>query len=219
MKILYIINKMHNLAGIERILSCKMNYLAENTEHQIALLTYEQKNEKLSFQLNSQISYYSIDTPIPERGGFSFLIWMSKYYSSRQLFSRQYQKLLAEIRPDIVISTVYSYPVLDIITHNAHQMGIKNIMESHIKGETVSIAKYQSNRILYRLVSLWDYHILESLKACDCIITLTNEDLSYWKPYTSRLEVIPNMITITPQKVCDYGVKRVIARFKTKTSN
>lgn len=211
MKILYIINKMHNLAGIERILSCKMNYLSENTEHQIALLTYEQKKEKLSFQLNPQISHYSIDAPIPERGGFSFLVWMSKYYNSRQLFRWQYQKLLAEIRPDIVVSTVYSYPVLDIITHNAHQMGIKNIMESHIKGETVSIAKYQSNRLLYRLVSLWDYHILESLKACDCIITLTNEDLSYWKPYTSRLEVIPNMITITPQKVCDYGAKRVIA--------
>ena len=35
MKILYVINKMTNLAGIERILSCKMNYLSEKTEHSV----------------------------------------------------------------------------------------------------------------------------------------------------------------------------------------
>lgn len=211
MKIVYIINKMHNLAGIERILSCKMNYLAENTDHQIALLTYEQQGEKLSFQLNPQISHYSIDAPIPERGGSSFLVWMTKYYNSRQLFRRQYQKLLAETRPDIVISTVYSYPILDIITHTAHQMGIKTIMESHVKGETVSMAKYQSNSLIRNLVTQWDRYLLMSLKDCNCIVTLTKDDAAFWKPYCSYLEVIPNIITVVPQKVIDYDSKRVIA--------
>lgn len=42
MKLLYVINRMTNLAGIERILSCKMNFLAENTSYQIILTTYEQ---------------------------------------------------------------------------------------------------------------------------------------------------------------------------------
>ena len=65
MKIVYVLNKMVNLAGIERILSCKMNYFAEKTSHQIYFITYEQGSQPLSFQLNDRITYLPINAPIP----------------------------------------------------------------------------------------------------------------------------------------------------------
>ena len=74
---------MHNYAGIERILSCKMNYLSEQTPYQILLTTYEQQSIKLPFKLNDIIAYNPIDVLIPQRSRLSFLQWLIAYYHSR----------------------------------------------------------------------------------------------------------------------------------------
>ena len=63
MKMLYVINKMTNLADIERILTCKMNYLSEKPEYDVYLPTYEQPNQALSFQINERITYCPINAP------------------------------------------------------------------------------------------------------------------------------------------------------------
>ena len=87
MKILYIINKMTNLAGIERILTCKMNYLSEKTDYSVFLVTYEQPNQALSFQIDNKITYQPIDAPTPQREGLTILGWMRAYISARKVFN------------------------------------------------------------------------------------------------------------------------------------
>ena len=211
MKILYIINKMTNLAGIERILTCKMNYLSEKTDYSVFLVTYEQPNQALSFQINNKITYLPINAPIPQREGMTLYRWIKAYISARKVFKREFKHLLENIRPDIVISTGYAYPVLDIIFDASRQIHAKTIMESHVKGDTVSMKKYIFNHTLAFLFSFWDYYILRKIKKADCVVTLTQEDKEFWRSYTKRIEVIPNILTITPKKVIDYRTKRIIA--------
>ena len=212
MKILYIINRMTNLAGIERILTCKMNYLTENTNHQIILSTYEQQGRPLSFQQNDNILYRPISAPITIREGSSIIEWLKAYYHARKVFRREFDHLINDVRPDLIICTVYSFMVLDIIINTAHKGGAKTILESHTKGDTVTIAyKYSYNRLLYRLFSLWDKYIMCSLKKCNCVVTLTKHDKAYWQHYAQRIEVIPNMLTIIPKRVLNYKAKRVIS--------
>ena len=211
MKILYVINKMTNLAGIERILSCKMNYLSEESEYAVYLLTYEQPNQALSFQINERITYYPINAPIPQREGLTLWGWIKAYFSARKVFKLKFTHLLRNICPDIVICTGYAYPVLDIIIDASRQCNAKIIMESHVKGDTVSMKKYIFNHTLASLFSFWDSYILKKVKKADCVVTLTQEDEEFWSSYAKRIEVIPNILTITPQKVRDYRTKRVIA--------
>lgn len=212
MKILFVIDKMHNFAGIERILTCKMNYISEQTSHQLFLTTYEQKAKELPFLLNKEIKYKPFNVIMPQRDKTSFLRWLIAYYQARRLFRQQYRLLLKDICPDIVSCTVYSYQVLDIIINTNHDLKIKTIMESHTKGETVTVAyKFKYNPRLYTLFSLWDHHILNSLKYCQCVVTLTEQDTAFWQRNANRIEVIPNMLTIIPKAVSDYGVKRVIS--------
>ena len=211
MKILYIINKMTNLAGIERILTCKMNYLSEKTDYSVFLVTYEQPNQALSFQLNNKITYQPINAPIPQREGMTLFGWMKVYISARKVFKREFNNLLKNIHPDIVICTGYAYPVLDIIIDASRQFNAKTIMESHVKGDTVSMKKYIFNHTLASLLSFWDYYILNKVKKADCVVTLTQEDKEFWESYAKRIEVIPNILTITPKKVVDYRTKRIIA--------
>ena len=212
MKILFVIDKMKNFAGIERILTCKMNYLSEQTTHQVYLTTYEQQSEVLPFHLNSKIVYNPIDVPMPQRSMMTLFKWLKAYFDTRKRFKQQFKILLDSIHPNIVVSTVYSYQILDLIIQTSHSKGIKTVMESHTKGETVTLAhKFQYNHYLHQLFLLWDHHIMNSLMQCDCVVTLTKQDVPFWQHYAQRIEVIPNMLTITPQKVADYETRRVIS--------
>ena len=212
MRILFVIDKMINYAGIERILSCKMNYISEQTTHQVFLTTYEQRTIDLPFQLNSRILYQPMDALMPQWGKDTLAGWLKNYIQARCLFRQQFRQLLKDTTPDIVICTVYSFQVLDIIINTSCKQRIKTIMESHTKGETVTFGnKAKYNPLLYRLISLWDWHIMKSLKRCQSVVTLTKQDIPFWKNYAPRIEVIPNMLTIMPQKVRSYEKKRVIS--------
>lgn len=203
---------MQNYAGIERILSCKMNYISEQTTHKVFLTTYDQPSGDSPFLLNSDISYQPIHVPIPLRNKMTMISWLKSYILARGQFKRQFRVLLNSIRPEIVICTVYSFQLLDIIINVCHKQGIKIIMESHTKGETVMMArKFKYNQYLHKLFSLWDHHIMKSLRDCSCVVTLTKKDVPFWQQYAQRIEVIPNMLTITPKMVLDYGEKRVIS--------
>ena len=94
MKIVYVINKMVNLAGIERILTCKMNYLSEKPDYSIFLITYEQPNQALSFQINNRITYQPIDAPTPLREEMTLFGWLKAYITARKVFKHQFYNVI-----------------------------------------------------------------------------------------------------------------------------
>jgi len=212
MKILFVIDKMKNYAGIERILTCKMNYIATKTPHTVYLTTYEQNNDLLPFPLDTNICYLPLDIMMPQRSKMTFVQWMKKYFEARNCFKKEFYTEINNIRPDIVVSTVYSFQVLDIIIKSCYNKNIKTIVESHTKGETVTLSyKFRYNKFVFRLMSIWDYFIMKELKHCNCVVTLTKQDMPFWSQYAKRTKVIPNMLTIVPKKVIDYEAKRVIS--------
>jgi glycosyltransferase involved in cell wall biosynthesis len=211
MKILYVIDKMDNLAGIERILTCKMNYLADNSNHEIYLMTYAQQDIPIPFQLNDRISYCPVDAPIPQREGLTVLNWIKSIFSARRVFKKRFSHLTKVVVPDLIICTGYAFAVLDVIINISRQIGTKTIIESHVKSDTVSMKNYAYNPVIAQIFSIWDYIILKKIKKANCIVTLTQEDKEFWRSYAKRIEVIPNFLTITPQKVSDYRTKRIIA--------
>ena len=203
---------MKNYAGIERILTCKMNYIATHTSHKIYLTTYEQESYPLPFPLYADIIYKALNLMMPQRSEMTLPQWLKAYHDVRKSFKYQFKSLINDISPDIVVSTVYSYQVLDIIIKTCHQKSIKTVMESHTLGETVTLSpKFKYNKHLFRLFTLWDCYIMRSLRHCNCVVTLTRQDIPFWQNYAKRIEVIPNMLTITPKEVKDYKVKRVMS--------
>ena len=212
MKILFVIDKMKNYAGIERILTCKMNYIASQTSYNIYLTTYEQHNSPLTFPLNNNITTKPLEVMMPQRDKMTLFQWVKAYNNARHRFRHLFNSLIDNISPDIVVLTVYSYQVLDIIINTCYAKGIKTVMESHTKGETVMFSnKFKYNQYLFKIFSLWDGYILRSLRHCNCLVTLTKQDIPFWQKYIKRIEAIPNMLTITPQKVINYESKRVIS--------
>ena len=203
---------MKNKAGMERILTAKINYLAEHTDHNLFLLTYEQSGSPLSFDLDKSVKHISIDNIIPLRKDYSLLMWFKEYLNTRTRFSNCLKQIIEQIKPDIVVCNVYSFPILDLVIRISSSKGIKTIIESHTKLSSTFIShKFGYNKLLYFLFKRWDKYILNRLRPTSYVVALTEQDAHDWKPYVKDIVVIPNFITIEPKPVKDYSVKRVIS--------
>ena len=212
MKLLYILGNIINKAGVERIMTQKINYLAESG-HDISLLTTDQNNQPLSFPISKNVHYISINAPIPSRTDYSFLKWLSSFYNARSVFSKVINSVVNEELPDIIICTTYSFDVLDLLTSICHKKHIKLIIESHIQLKNVFMQpKLAYNNILSFYGKIHDNYILHHIRKASLLVCLTNEDMKSWKKFhINNVYVIPNMITIRPPKTIDYSIKRVIA--------
>ena len=102
-RILYIQDRMKNKAGMERILTAKINYLAQHTDHHLFLLTYEQSGAPLAFELDKSVQYIPIDNIIPLRKDYSLLKWLIKYLNARKQFRKNIMQEIEQTNPDIII--------------------------------------------------------------------------------------------------------------------
>ena len=212
MKLLYILGNIINKAGVERIMTQKINYLAE-TGHDISLLTTDQNNQPLSFPISKNVHYLSVSAPIPSRTDYSFFKWLSSFYNARSVFSKVINSVVIEEMPDIIICTTYSFDILDLLTRICHKKRIKLIIESHIQLTNVFMQpRLAYNSILSFYGKIHDNYILHHIRRASMLVCLTNEDMKSWKKlHIDNVYVIPNMITIQPPVTIDYSIKRVIA--------
>lgn len=212
MKLLYIIGNIINRAGVERIMTKKINYLAR-TDCDVSLVTTDQMNQPFSFSISKEVHYYSINAPIPSRTDYPFTKWLLLFYKSRSVYTKALNRVIKDCHPDIIICTTYSFDVLDLLTKTCHRNDIRLVIESHIQLTNV----FMKPRLAYHPLLSWygkfhDRYILNYIKKAAMLVCLTDEDMKSWKQlHIDNVCVIPNMITIQPPESIDYSTKRVIA--------
>ena len=77
------------LAGMERILSNKMNLLAEQYDYEIIFVTYEQGNNPISFQLSPKIKHHNLDYKFYQRYKYGFIKRNLYLYKMKKLFQKE----------------------------------------------------------------------------------------------------------------------------------
>ena len=212
MRLLYILGNIINRAGVERIMTQKINYLAE-TDCDVSLATTDQMNQPFSFPLSEKVHYIPVNAPIPSRTDYPFLQWLFLFYRARTIYTKALNRIIKDNHPDLIICTTYSFDVLDLLTKICHKQNIKLVIESHIQLTNV----FMEQRLAYSpILSVYgkahDSHILHYIRKAAMLVCLTDEDMKSWKQlHVNNVCVIPNMITIQPPEIIDYSAKRVIA--------
>lgn len=191
MKIVYIYKSMVLLAGMERILSTKMNLLAEKYNHEIYFITYEQGNHPLSFRLSKKIRHINLDFKFYERYKYRFIKKNYLLYRMKINFQRSLSNILNSIQPDIIITTTYEYQILDNIYKS--YPSAKFILESHVAKETEMTSTHIKTPVLHQFAKFWDLRISLYIQNFNRIVTLTNQDKDSWEKH-KNVVVIPNMI-------------------------
>ena len=212
MKLLYIIGNIINKAGVERIMTQKINYLAK-AGHIVSLITTDQDNQPFSFPISKKVSYYAVNTPIPSRTDYSFSRWLLSYFKARSKYIKTLDKILETIQPDILICTTYAFDVIDLLNKLCHKHHSLLIIESHIQYINVFMGpRLAYSPILSLYAKIHDWIILKHIRRASMLVCLTHDDMKAWNSlHVYNTCVIPNMVTIQPIDSIDYTAKRIIA--------
>lgn len=201
---------MAQLAGMERILSDKMNYLSDKLNYDIWLVTYEQGGHPYAFSLSEKIHHTDIDVLFYKKHGLNFIQKTCLYLQMRKTFKKRLYEIITKVNPDIIICTTYSYPLLDIII-NSPGKG-KYVLETHIaKNFFKKTSEVNEHSFLFRVAKLYDAYFFHYIKKFDYLVTLTQKDADDWKKTIPNSIVIPNCLTHYPEKPAKLENKTIIS--------
>ncbi|MDL2213550.1 glycosyltransferase family 4 protein [Bacteroides sp. OttesenSCG-928-D19] len=199
MKIVYLFQSMAKKAGMERILTGKMNYLAEKG-HDIYLITCEQGTHPTPFPLSPKVKHIDLDVRF-------FTLY--RYNKIKQLFlqyfmEKEYRKKLSdtinEIQPDFVCCTTYALIELSAMMQ-LKDKSIK-IVESHTaRTSTNKQNTYTGNIISKYIAKKYDQNVEATIKKASLLVALTEGDAKAWEELTPRVAVVPNMINYYPETI------------------
>ena len=207
MRIVYCLDELEAVGGIERVTIAKANALSQVRGNEVYLVVaYDRKEPSLS--VDPAVKIVSLDVRYyddKQQSKIGRLIYMRKL---RKEHSAKMQKCLDGISPDIVVSTGMS---------EKHFLGKLHLTTNPVRIREFHFYKYYRRtlangfyeKMLARLSEIVDYR--SSIKGFDRIVLLTEQDKNdNWKG-RNNVEVIPNPLIALPEKVSTLNNKVVIA--------
>lgn len=206
MRLLYCIPSLTNCGGTERVLTTRLNYLAEYTEFELYVVTTEKQIRKPFFELNPKIVIIDLDVNFNEK--MPFLAKLINYKRKLKLYKAKLWSVIKEIKPDIITSLL-SHEIDFISDFNDKSIKIgENHFNRHFR---YSFVKNNSRNILRRAVARYrDIELGYKVKKLDALVTLTQEDASLW-PNDVKKYTIPNPLSFVKNNKSEGNTKRIIA--------
>ena len=210
MKIVYVIDSLASKGGAERILSDKMNYMAEHFGYEVYVITCYQNTQTdpnvyyLSdkvHQVNLSIHYYA-----QYHYRYPMRLWVK--YSIYRRLKNELTAAVQRIDPDVLVGLGYFNA--DLVC--GIKCRAKKMVESH-EARIFTMSDKGLNRSFFSREYMKYYrnrYFRKVEKKADVVVTLTNGDAKEWTK-AKRVEVIPNftVMPVVKQSTCEN--KRVIA--------
>ncbi len=186
-------------AGVERVMSDKMNYLAEQG-YEVIMVTYEQGQHPNAFPLHDSIRHIDLGVCFYPIMKYGLLKRLPLIMQLRKQFKKRLRALLNKLQPEILIVSTCSIKLMDIVL--SIKTDARKIIESHAPCYAIKKSVYYKDRPALRLLaSLYDKWMLGQASKADLLVTLTEGDAKEWQMYISNIKVIPNPVTFYPSEV------------------
>lgn len=207
-RIVYIIKYIAQFGGLDRVMSYKINYMAQHG-HDVHVITYEQGQHPISFPLDERVHYCDIDVRFFTRHGGGLLKRVKQYFDMRRTFKQRLYDKVREIDPDVIVTLTDSYTLLDILMHIPGRA--YRVIESHVeRGSFQKRSDFKGRFGLYHMAYLFDKYITRQIKRADCFVTLTQHDAENW-PELKHVKVIPNPLSYLPEEKSTLENKIVVS--------
>lgn len=183
MKILYVYYAVAIFGGIERVLVDKMNLLA-NMGHDVFLLTANQGNHPIPFNLAQEIHYEDMNVQTHIQYRYNGLRRYWEHFRRNVMLYKRLSAKIREIRPDIIITSLNGY--------------ISELVK--LKGTTPLIVEVHTgyDYVMEDVITIWRRMKLKAfhrnMHKADMIVVLTDNDAKKWKQHYPCVRVIPNVV-------------------------
>lgn len=193
--------------GMERVLTLKANYLAEQLGYDIYIILTDGKDKAPWFPLSPKIKVIHLDINFDEL--WHLPLWKKSivYLQKQQVYKKRLTECLMKIKADIAISMMRR----EINFINGIKDGSRKIGEIHVNrknyrdfnGEHLNLPK----RILQKY---WINQMIRKVRQLDKFVVLCNEDQTQY-PELDNVCVIPNPLSFTPDKWSDTTSNQILA--------
>lgn len=207
LKIVYITPALYMAGGVERVLSIKANYFAEQFGYDITIILTEGKGKPLAYPLSDKIKVVNLDVNFEELWTCSFVKKVFVYLRKQWQYKRKLKAELMRIRPDITDSLLRRE--INFITKIKD--GSKKIGELHVnRANYRNFEANESNWLKELFAKFWMKNLIAHLKKLDKFVVLTEEDKAAWTEL-DNVVAIHNPVSFKPASVSPLTEKRVIA--------
>lgn len=201
MKIVYIFPAVAAKGGVERILADKMNLLAQESDSEVFLLTYNQGGHPVAFALDERVRHIDMDVRLHAKYQYRGLRRLWEGWIRHRWLCQRIQRTLQEIRPDVLVTATFGELLLLLRLKGS----IPLIVESHGGYEHLidyPVMNWRARRDIRRR-----YRLLQKV---DAIVSLTERDAEKWRAVYPQVHVIPNVVHLNPKGQCSEHVQRRI---------
>lgn len=143
MKIVYFFKSFILKAGMERILSDKMNYLVKEYDYDVTFITYEQGNHPMAFPLDERVKVIDLNVRYFKIFEMNIFKRFIAKYKKLNLLKKKLHDTLNNINPDCVVVSTYDFDKFDTILSLPYRF----LVESHICISDIQQEKRQNNLI------------------------------------------------------------------------
>lgn len=206
-KLVYITPALYMAGGVERVLTLKANYFAENFGYDITVILTDGKGKPFFYPLSDKVQVVNLDINFEDLWTCSFAKKVFVYLRKQREFKRKLGTELMRIRPDITISLLRR----EINFINAIKDGSKKIGELHVNRQNYRNYEANDANFIKRLFArYWMKSLVRHLKKLDRFIVLTEEDKHAWNEIR-RIDVLPDPLPFHTEEHSRLDRKRVIA--------
>lgn len=208
---------LYSAGGVERVVSYKASYFAEQLGYDVTIIVTEGKGRDCYFPLSDKVKVINFEL------GFEAL-WQASFVKKIILYltkQRQYKKLLKRelmcIRPDFTITTLRR----EINFLSDIPDGSKKIGELHVdRANYRNFATNKQNPIKQVFSRWWSNSLLDHIRRLDKMVLLTDSAMYDWPELDNKIKIsdpLPFLIDEKSSLLC----KRIISigRFDYEKGN
>ncbi len=206
-KIVYCTPGLYMAGGVERVLTLKANYFAENYGYDITIVLTEGKHKPIAYPLSDKVKLINLDINFEELWTCSFVKKIFLYLRKQRIYKKKLTAELMRIRPDITDSLLRR----EINFLSSINDGSKKIGELHVNRLNYRNFELNDTNVIKKIFSwFWMRSLIRHLKCLDRFVVLTEEDRKNW-PELDNVISIPNPITFDTDHVSNLDSKHVLA--------
>ena len=206
-KIVYVTPGLYMAGGVERVLTLKANFFAEQMDYDITIILTEGKGKPHFYPLSPKVKVINLNLNFEKLWKCSFLVKIWVYLPKQRRFKKLLTEQLMQIRPDFTISLLRR----EINFINDIKDGSRKIGELHVN--RIHYRKVEGSRANF-VVRLFEYFWMKNLvchlRHLDKFVVLTNNDRITWSEL-KNVDIIPVPLSFSPDMISPLTEKRIIS--------
>ena len=189
------------VGGAERVITDKANFLA-NAGHQLLLVSYEQGQHPLPYELHPSVGYKDLDCRFFTLSKYSLPLHIYHFFRLRNKFRKALRSTVEDFKPDVVVLASDWQTLMGAVVQSVNPIPV--IAEFHNTYAHIMRKVESSENWLRKVVTQFYYRqTISNLRKCSKLVVLTEIDAQNWRRHFDNVYVIPNPVTQYPEVIDD----------------